>query len=342
MRVKMLIATGDITYAGLLSGYISEHYRDTIDVSVFNGSQGLQAAVSARRYDVALFDAAYLKEVETASVHLPLLLWSEHEADDISIEIGKVHKYRRISSIVADVLEHYAKVTGSRRASGSQNASITAVWSPAGGVGKTTVALAYASSQAHEGKDALYLDLETFSSIPAYFSSCGKSISTVFEMLESNRGDVKMLLQGIRCNESGITYLCGPDNYDDISILSKENIYELVTTCAEITEELVIDLSCACDARTRQVFELADKVLLIIDPTLHAQVKLAQFISQNNVFESIKEKITLVGNKGALISKPPADSLVCLPVVPSSDPVSVYKSLSETGFKREVQHDRKE
>jgi len=332
----MLIATIDMTYAGLLSEYISEHYPDTIEVSVFNGSQGLQETVSARRYDVALFDTASLKEVKTMTVHLPLLLWSEHEADDTSIEIGKVHKYRRISSIVADVLEHYAKVTGSRRASGSQSANITVVWSPAGGVGTTTVALAYASSLAQEGKEALYLNLETFSSIPAYFSNSGKSISTVFEMLESNRGDVKMLLQGIRCNESNIKYLCGPDNYDDISILSTENIFELVTICGEITEELVIDLSCACDARTRQVFELADKVLLTTDPTLQAQVKLAQFISQNNVFESIKEKTTLVGNKGALINKPPTSSLVHLPVVHSSDPASVYKSLSETGFKREV------
>ena len=148
-------------------------------------------------------------------------------------------------------------------------------------------------------------------------------------MLDGHDGNVKMLIQGISRRYKGITFLTEPDNFDDICILSSENVSELITACAELADELIIDLSCACDARTRKVFETADRVLLVTESTVSAGVKLTQFISQNNVFESIKEKVTLVANKGAVINEPFVNSIISLPFVKSDDAVNVCKVLSE-------------
>jgi len=334
MRVKMLIATVDTEYAGLISDYISEHHTDIIEVSVCSTSECLKNTVSKRKYDVALIDTKLIEDTDTSLIHLPMLLWSEHDKSiKTTIELSKIHKHQRISKIAAAVLEEYAKVSGSRFGSDKRSANITAVWSPAGGVGKTTVALAYAASCASEEKEVFYLNLETFSSIPGYFRENNKSISTVFEMLENPEGNVKMLIQGTCCRESGITYLCSPDNYDDMCILSAGNVKELVTSCAQLTDELVIDLSCLCDFRTRQVFDIADKVLIVTGPTSSSTAKLAQFISQNNVFESIREKAILVANKGAVISENAAGALISLPLVQSNSTEEIYKALSENSFK---------
>ena len=333
MRVKMLIATGDVRYTELISDYISNHYTDVIEVSVCNDSPGLQELLSLRRYDVALMDAALINNADSESIKLPLALCSEYEADEISEQLRKVSKYQRISAIVADVLEQYAKISGKRCDSYSRTANITAIWSPSGGAGKTTVALAYAASSAAEGKGVFYLNLESFSSVPAYFNGRGKSISTVFDMLDNGEGNVKILLQGIRCSESGVSYLCEPDNFDDICILSPENITELVTSCAQITDELVIDLSSMCDMRTRQVFELADKVLLVTEPAASAEAKLSQFTSQNNVFESIREKTTIVANKGAAVNELKTETMISLPFVQVADADMIFKTLKDYNFK---------
>jgi len=345
MRVKMLIASCDVTYTGLISEYISNNYPDIMELSVCNDLQGLRETLSLRRYDVALMDAGFMKSTEPESVKLPLMLWSEAESgsgseavfeagsDGISEQLPRVNKYQRISSIVTEVLEHYAKISGKRRDPDSKSASITAIWSPAGGVGKTTVALAYAASGVSEGKDVFYLSLESFSSVPAFFSERGKSISAVFDLLDDCEGNVKMLLQGIRCRESGVSYLCEPDNFDDICILTEENIVELVTSCARITDELVIDLSSTCDKNTRQVFELADKVLLVTEPSLPAQTKLSQFTSQNNVFEGIREKTTLVANKGAIVNELNIETVISLPYIQSTDASVVYKTLKGFSLK---------
>ena len=334
MRVKLLIATVDTEYADLISDYISEHHADIIEVSVCSTPEGLNDAVPKRKYDVALIDTMLIENAETNAIHLPMLLWSEHDnALKTAMELSKINKYQRVSKIVAIVLEEYAKVSGNRYGSDKRSTNITAVWSPAGGVGKTTVALAYAASCALKEKEVFYLNLETFSSIPGYFPENSKSISTVFEMLENPEGNVKMLIQGTCCRESGITYLCSPDNYDDMCILSADNVKELVTSCAQLTDELVIDLSCLCDFRTRQVFDIADKVLIVTESTSSSTAKLAQFTSQNNVFESIREKAILVANKGAVISENAAGALISLPLVQSNSTEEIYKALSENSFK---------
>jgi len=315
MRIKTLIATSDTAYTNHISGYISEHHADAVEISVCNTVENLREMLKARRYDVALMDDDLIKAVDVESVKLPLLL-------------GADIKHRRISKTISDVLEKYAAVSGKIDLSGERTGKITAVWSPAGGVGKTTVALACAACAVAEEKEVFYLNLETFSSQSAYFTGNSKSISSVFEMIEAGTGNTAMLVQGICCMDNGIKFLCPPENFDDMCILSAENIHELVVCCAAITDELIIDLSSVCDVRTKQIFELADKILIVTDKTPGAQHKLTQFISQSNVYESIREKIILTVNKAQQDTINISEEALYLPYIDSSDVQVVYKSLA--------------
>ena len=338
MRVKLLIATGDADYAGHLSDNISEHHADALDVCVCRTPERFEELLSTQRFDAALLEAPFLEDIGSKSIQLPLLLWSENDdGGDTACDFKKIPKYQQVSSIVASVLENYARVSKNRHGSDSQHARVIAVWSPAGGVGKTTVALAYAAKRAAECRQVLYLNLEPFSSVPAYFAETGKSISSVFEMLDNDEGNIKMLIRGIRCLDSGVAYLCSPDNFDDMYILSADNISELIDSCSGVTDELVIDMSCVCDRRTRKVFDLANKVLLVTEPTKTAQIKLSQFASQHNVYERIREKSVLVANKGAAADTSLSDAVIHLPYVHSTDVSAVYKTLSASSFEELAQ-----
>ena len=341
MRVKLLIATTDADYAGHISSRISECHADVFDVSVCSLPERLQDTLSARKFDAALLEAPFAESADMQNIQLPLLLWSEDESiPDAAKTLGIVRKYQRISTIAANVLEQYAKVSAGGCGFDPDKAHITAIWSSAGGVGKTTVALAYAAKKISEGKQVLYLNLEPFSSVPVYFSDSGKSISTVFEMLDNQEGNVRMLIQGIRrcSSEVGIAYFCRPDNFDDMNILSAENVAALIEACAGVTEELVIDMSCVCDERARQIFGVADLILLVTDTTTTAQTKLSQFTTQHHIFERIKDKTILVANKGAAVSEPLTDTIISLPYVQSADVTAVYSALS--GYSFETQVDR--
>jgi len=339
MKVKLLIATEDCEYAKLLSDSISEHHENTIDVSVCNDIKRINEEESNKKYNVALVDTAFIEHINAGQIHLLILLCSKDEAiSDSSIQYVKINKYQRISSIVAKILESYAKVAESKSGIDSKHANITAVWSPAGGVGKTCVALAYALSHVSgdsisEAKKVFYLNLEDFSSIPSIFNEKGKSISSVFEMLESNEGNTEMLIQAISCCEKNITFLSSPDNYDDLCILSGDNVNDLILSCAKLTDELVIDLSCACNQRVRKVFELANRVLLVTDGTDISEAKINQFVLQNGVYESIKEKVTIIANKDSVFSGTKSESVASIPFVQSSNTITLCTELSKYIYK---------
>jgi hypothetical protein len=154
---------------------------------------------------------------------------------------------------------------------------------------------------ASEGNDVLYLNLEPFSGSPAFFHPEGKNISSIFEMLESEDGNLKVLINSIshRENNSGFRYIHPPDNYDDLNILTVSQISTLITACAAVAEELVVDLGWACDERTSKIFELSNRILLVTAPSATAQAKISLFMAQHNTYEKIKDKVSVAANKGA-------------------------------------------
>jgi len=337
MKINLLIATVDKEYANFISDNISEKHSNKIEVFECIGIEGYKGSVSKRKFDVALVDSSLVKSVDMSMINLPILLQTDYESSDISIEniagLGLMRKHQRISSIVDEVLERYSRISGSGSKTDSKRANITAVWSPAGGVGKTTVALAYAASYASEGKEVFYLNLEDFSGVPYYFKKTGKSISSVFEMLDTGTGNIKMLIQGICCTESGITYLCSADNFEDMYILSDDNISDLIGSCAMLADELILDLPCTYDARTKKSFEIAGKIFIVTAPGGSADTKLMQFKTQNNIYEGIKEKTILVANKGSNVNDSFAASTLSMPLINFAGDADIYKILSETGFR---------
>jgi len=326
MKIGLLIATTDKDYADRLTGTISKRYADTLEISVCSSEERLSDLTAANRYDAALLEPGFVSAVKPGSVQVQFLLSDGSGSGVEGGELRALRKYQRVSSMVGQILEGCAEINKSAVLSANR-AQITAVWSPAGGVGKTTVALAYAANRATGGRMVVYLSLESFSSTPVYFPETGRSISKAFEKLESN---LQIFLLGIRQQDSGsgILYFCSPENYDDINILTAADVEKLITGCAAEIDELVIDLSSQVDLRTQKAFGMADKVLLITDPSMASQTKIKQFICQHNVFGQIQPKTILVNNKGANLSEERINKTVMLPMVQTNDPISVFKTLS--------------
>ena len=331
MKIKLLVATKDTDYSEHLSDVLSKDHSDVIEVSVCSTKERFHSLLDTQLFDSALLDPSMISSCDLKAIALPLLLWAkEDDTIDMPVGIKIIRKYQRISSLVGTILENYALVSSESSGTDLDRAYITAVWSPAGGVGKTTVSLAYAAKKVSDGKQVVYLNLEPFSSVPAFFSESGTSISTVFDLLESRSGNLKVLLKGILRLDStaGIGYFCCPDNYDDINILSADDISVLITACSGVTDELVIDLPNICDSRSQKVFDLADNILLVTDPSPTAKSKLSQFVSQHNTFERIRSKTKIVANKGASPGSQPADCSLSLPLLHAADEPAVYRTLA--------------
>lgn len=330
MRIQLLIVDGDRDYAEHLSRILMEKYADVFEVSTCSGASQAADLLAHRGYDAALLNPSLAVEIDLSRIKLPLLLWDGASSGRVE-GLDGVRKYQRISSLVGEVLERCAEIPSITPGSG-RGAHITVAWSPAGGVGKTTAALAYAAQQVSAGKRTVYLDLEPFSSVPAYFPETGKSISSVFEKLDER---AELALQGIRQEDagSGISFFQRPDNYEDISLLAEEDVVRLANAAAADTDELVIDLGAGFDQKTAALLELADTILLTVDGSRLCRTKWEEFRSQHELYNKFREKTVLTANRGSRYDAALATSLVSLPLVKSEDPVVVYKTLSAGYFR---------
>ena len=330
MKIKLLVAIHDMDYLEHFSRVLSEEYTDLFEVGACSSKEMLTALQEKEHFDIALVDAALCDALKENKVRLPLLLESELSPCTKDCDWKTVKKYQRISRMTKAILGYYAEIAQSKQG-GNGNSDIVVVWSPAGGCGKTTTALAYTAKCVAEGKKAVYLDLEPFSSTELYFGSKGKSISAVFEKLD---GNVDLLLQSIREEDqsSGIYYFASPENYDDINVLDTDDLEVLVRGCAQSADVVVIDLANSCDKKVQFLFDMADTVLFVVDNSKVCQAKWKQFCTQHNVFGNVNTKAVLVANKGVQWKDSSISRIVTLPLLQSHDPVVIYKTLSNGYF----------
>lgn len=332
MTIKILLAMKDSDYMGFLSRVLSDRYARTFEVSTFSNLEQLAEMEGRQKYDIALLDDAAADAAPASIARLPLLLWDGDSDFSPSRDgMGQIRKYQRISAISAQLLELFAEVHHGGKDFDEKSGRITVVWSPAGGCGKTTVALAYAAWLVSQGRKTTYLDLEPFSSTDVFFAQHGRSLSAVFEKMESN---ITLLLKGIIQTDipTGIGYFSRPENYDDISILSAEDAVLVANACAGNANEVVIDLGSGYDQKTHALLELADSVLLVTDGSRVSTAKLEQFRIQHSEYEQISEKTVMVFNKGARSGPDDGTGSVSLPLVQSADPVVIFKNLSAGYF----------
>lgn len=326
MIMKLLIAAKDSDYVEHLSKVISDKYSDTFEIYVCSSEERLRDVLTGKRYDIALMEPEFVGLTGRANIKLPLVFRSpDGSSVHVPAGIGQVSKYQRIASLVGDILEKYARSNPEADVDRSNIGRVIAFWSPAGGVGKTSAALAYAAQMVSRGKKVVYLSLQAFSDGASYFPQNGKSISTIFG---SGSGSLSLLAQSIRLLDqgSGIMYFCDPTNYDDISELTADDVEDLLLGCAYGADELVVDLPGEWNGKVSRTFNLADTVIAVIDQRSGA--KWAQFTEQHNAYDQIRGKLKIAVNKGGSPRGVELRDPVLLPFVQSNDPIVVYKTLS--------------
>ena len=337
MKIQLLILTADSDYSNHLSRVLAEKHLDVFEISVCSSVERLKELLVSKVFDAALIGVELINDIDFAQIRLPLVLWDgvSFRGDESNIdnnvageEKKLIKKYQRISLIVSDILESYSQIAPTPGIPDSGRGRVTVVFSPSGGSGKTTVALAFASRMSLSGKTALYLSLEPFCSASAYFGAEGKSISKVFENLYS--GNLEMLLQSFaqKDSETSIMYFREPENYDDLNELTEENVTKLISSLASNVDEVVVDIGSVCNVHAKTLLDMADKVLLVTDNSWSAKSKFRQFTEQHNTFEKIKTKTTIIANKGAKVAENRAAAIIELPLVQTTDGKIIFKTLS--------------
>lgn len=271
MNISVAIADTNREYLKRLVEVLQEH--EELSVSVFTSAEKLVQALETSRFDIVLFDPDISEDkLKFYNAKLWMCLYSE-DAQNTALysECEKVIKYQRVSKLYKEVIKAYADKAGYMAAFDySQNTKIVAVYSPIGGSGKTTLALAIASKYAVQGENVLYMNTEQLDS-----SSCLESHErdsddvTVLLEAVAEKSNFELKLKGIiKKGLNGISFIEGFERFVDYNTVTKTEFVEIIEKIRRNGEfdVVVIDMGTAMDEINQTVFEQSDGIVLVDKP----------------------------------------------------------------------------
>ncbi len=299
MLIKIAILDSDIDYLERLSGVLQQY--DELFVAVFSRKEALEQALEQNTFQIVLFHPDVSeKPISFPAGVMPICLCDEETKNRKNYPtMAVIQKFQRISSIYKEIFKCYAAFADDSGMDFFQKGTATAiaVYSPIGGSGKTTIALAIARKLCGMNKRVLFLSTEQFNSSALHFQVKEEGITRLVEALNGNTS-FHLTLKGIlKENEAGIFYVEGFGRLVDYDAVSSKEIKSVITQIrqCDVCDYMIIDTGSCIDELTKTVLETADKIVLVQRNNENADVKMKLFDEQIWVNEQ-KERMCVIKN----------------------------------------------
>ena len=300
MIIRIACADTNTEYLERLVEVLEESAE--LHVSMYSDAAILREHMRAGRFDVLLLDPSmYSADLPVDSIPVTVMLAGDEPIPYACGALPTVRKYQRISAIrkrLFEICSENKKLAGAG-AGFSGAAQVFAVYSPAGGVGKTTAALVAAARLAAHGRRTLYLNLENFPSDGVYLTADAGvgGLSDIMARLEE-KGVGMFLKSCIQTKSDNFFYFRHFDSPNDRAAMSAEEcgqLLGLLRGCGAF-DCILADMDSAFDACAKAIFSAADKILLVERAEGSGAEKTAAFLAQTHIIDEYGLKMRRLVN----------------------------------------------
>ena len=304
MKRKMILADSDERYLKELSCYFMENVPQ-LELITFTKKEKLMEYLERGNsadilvVDELLADAA-LKKLTPNTTRIVMSVSMSPAAD---FEVIK--KYQRMENLSGTILLKYAEENGTLDAvKGNRKTRTTVFFNPAGGTGKTTLALALAAAGARAGQRTLYLNLEDIDSVSDILPKTEGTLSEVFLALKTkgmNPGIKLKVGAGIE-PMAGFAYISGVESVSEYEEISSEEIKRLLHAIQELADYdlVIVDQSSGFTDRTKELLIEADMILVPVTTEEGNAAKLQRLLNESRLhaaYDSLFRKMYMIVNK---------------------------------------------
>jgi pilus assembly protein CpaE len=174
---------------------------------------------------------------------------------------------------------------------------VIAVYSATGGAGKTTIATNVATALMRENVKVLLVDCDLhFGDVSVFLNL--KAQGTIVDLM-STVEDLDMdLVENLLANhESGLRVLVAPQRIEDADLVTPDKAVTLVSKLKGVFDFIVVDLPTGISDMALGFFDLADRILMVINPNLPAMKNTLSMLSVLDKLEYPPEKLVFTVNR---------------------------------------------
>ena len=305
MKIKIAVLEKDKIYLERFVSSFSNKYFDKVELYSFTDMDIALETVRESRIDIFIASEAF----DIASDEIPKKCVFAYFVESKDIESYKdcsvICKFQRLDIIYKQILGLYAEVmeniAGIKRNIDSNMAIVTFV-SASGGTGSSTVAAAYATRLANQGKRVLYLNFEKYGHSGLFFTGEGKSsLSDIVYTVKSKKGNVMLKLESsIDVSPNGVYFLESCNNSMDAMEINEEDIETILNGLRALNsyDVLVLDIDFSLDGKEKLLLKYSDRVVFVSDGTDNSNLK---FDRLYDVLLILQQNDVMILNKSVMV-----------------------------------------
>lgn len=304
MKKKLILADCDEMYLDNLANYFMEKAQQFEIATVSKTDTLKEELKSMTKTDILAIDERMADSLdlnaypETVKIILSV---SMNPVSDCEI----VKKYQKTETLLNEILMKYAEATGAVEVIRGKNHTKTAVfYSPVGGSGKTTFALALAAAASKSGLRTFYLNLEGIDSVKEIFAPTAGSMTDVMFAMKTKgmRADIKLASSAGKDQNGGFYYLSGVESIFEYNEISAKEVKSLIDMLCDLAEYdlLILDLDSGFSMKTQELLARADVIFATALFERSSVMKLCRFLRDPELAErlgNLQNKLSLVMNK---------------------------------------------
>lgn len=272
---KMLILNSNPKYLNRFVNVLSNLYvHDTLE--------GAMDCVKNRRINVFLVSNAFHIATNEIADYCVFAYLTDFSAYAMVRDESAVGKYQKLSDICEEIQFLHLNYLADVAAKTEGAAKLILFSSPAGGVGNSTLAAAYAIYLARKGAKVLYVNLEQTGDTNLYFEGSGRYTmeNILYELSSQEKNMQEKILHMVQETEDGVSYFESPAFAAVFNGMGEEQINTLIQMlCTQRQYQYVIlDMSYDSGENMQLILDKAERCIMVSDGTETANRKTSRAI----------------------------------------------------------------
>jgi cellulose biosynthesis protein BcsQ len=309
-KIRIVIADLDKSYIESMSSYLrSSDQSDRFITAYFTGKTTFTKFLNqTETIDILLISPDFYDE----SIHIPedtaLILLEDNVIQSKANPHSSVYRYQRLDKLFSSVLSIYYEHNqqAGKYLARSKKTQVLTVYSPVGGVGKTTIAVNLSKQLALHDMKVFYLNLELLNSTHLYFQSEEDNPSLqILYYVKSNSSQLLSKVEALKKTDpfASVDYFDLATNAEELLEMTPTDVRVLINAIIETGayDYVVVDLDSSIHKRNVTAIEECDQLIWPILNNEQSLFKTKAFLEEEEkLFEKenvIKDKLIILMNQ---------------------------------------------
>lgn len=269
---NVVIADYDTGYTGALSKYLSSWEENDFNVISFTKEQLLCEYLNAEKADILLISPMLMTEKLNLSNVQMTIINTPDRIPETLLEFPSINKYQPGDVIARELIRIFSKHSNDEIIIKNNTAEsiITGVYSPIGGIGKTTISVGLAKQYALNGAKILFISLEELASYTSLLDcSSSNNFSDLLYYTKQKNKNLLLKIEGLKNadSHSGLHYFSPPSCYKDLQEVATNEWIELIDYIKNNSayERIIIDFDSTFSEKNIRLLQICNEVILPVN-----------------------------------------------------------------------------